>query len=577
MTSAIRSRILLLASALLCLWLNAQQPAWSAESAAVPRLMNFSGRATDAQGKAISGIVGVTFAIYKDQYEGSPLWLETQSITADAKGNYSVQLGATKPNGLPLDLFSSGQARWLGVTVSGGPEQPRVLLLSVPYALKAADAETVGGLPPSAFVLAAPSNGVAAENPAASAGSVPNAAPPPSSAVTTSGGTASSFPIFTTGTNIQNGIMTQTGASAVNVLGKLNLPTTGTATPIGGKNSQPVTLTASVYNSAAGTAAAQNFRWQAEPVGNNTSTAGGSLNLLYGGGANPITETGFHIASNGRITFATGQIFPGTGSVTSVGLSAPGTDFTVSGSPVTKSGTLKFDWTVPPTNANTANAIVKRDASGNFTATTITATGQLFAQAMSGNGNAISGSSASPVATVIYGGASSSTGSTWGVEGETFSSDPGTAGVVGRAHIGGTGVSGIAAPYNSFYADSNAQQARTAGGWVKAMALVSPAGIAACFNSAIPGPGATTPPCGLTFIYNVTGVHIIDFGFKVDDRFLSITSVDGTTYYSRRIYQTCTDLRGQCYSSLNENQVEVSAFDFVGPGFPDGTFYLIVY
>jgi hypothetical protein len=28
--------------------------------------------------------------------------------------------------------------------------------VSVPYALKAADAETVGGLPPSAFVLAAP-------------------------------------------------------------------------------------------------------------------------------------------------------------------------------------------------------------------------------------------------------------------------------------------------------------------------------------------------------------------------------------------------------------------------------------
>ena len=30
-----------------------------------------------------------------------------------------------------------------------------MLLLSVPYALKAADAETVGGLPASAFVLAA--------------------------------------------------------------------------------------------------------------------------------------------------------------------------------------------------------------------------------------------------------------------------------------------------------------------------------------------------------------------------------------------------------------------------------------
>jgi hypothetical protein len=53
------------------------------------------------------------------------LWLETQNVQADAKGNYTVQLGATKPDGLPLDLFSSGEARWLGVTINGGTEQPR--------------------------------------------------------------------------------------------------------------------------------------------------------------------------------------------------------------------------------------------------------------------------------------------------------------------------------------------------------------------------------------------------------------------------------------------------------------------
>src|SRR5216684_5687686 len=86
------------------------------------------------------------------------LWLESQNIQADAKGNYTIQLGATKPEGLPLDLFTSGEARWLGVTVNGGQEQPRVLLLSVPYALQAAYAEMQRQLP-SAFVLAAPSAG----------------------------------------------------------------------------------------------------------------------------------------------------------------------------------------------------------------------------------------------------------------------------------------------------------------------------------------------------------------------------------------------------------------------------------
>jgi hypothetical protein len=146
-----------LAVSLFCSVMNAQQST-SSPSSSVPRLVKFSGKAADAQNKAISGIAGATFAIYKEESGGSPLWLETQNIQADTKGNYTVQLGATKPDGLPLDLFSSGEARWLGVAVNGGQEQPRVLLVSVPYALKALDAETLGGRPASAFV-AAPSSG----------------------------------------------------------------------------------------------------------------------------------------------------------------------------------------------------------------------------------------------------------------------------------------------------------------------------------------------------------------------------------------------------------------------------------
>jgi len=123
---------MLLTISMFCSLVAAQQGASTQSSAPVPRLVNFTGRTTDFQGKPISGIAGVTFAIYKEQYEGAPLWLETQNVQADTKGNYTVQLGATKPAGLPLDLFSSGDARWLGVTVNGAQEQPRVLLLSVP-------------------------------------------------------------------------------------------------------------------------------------------------------------------------------------------------------------------------------------------------------------------------------------------------------------------------------------------------------------------------------------------------------------------------------------------------------------
>jgi hypothetical protein len=42
------------------------------------------------------------------------------------------------------------------VQPQGQAEQARVMLVSVPYALKAVEADTIGGLPPSAFVLAAP-------------------------------------------------------------------------------------------------------------------------------------------------------------------------------------------------------------------------------------------------------------------------------------------------------------------------------------------------------------------------------------------------------------------------------------
>jgi hypothetical protein len=86
-----------------------------------------------------------------------------------------------------------------------------VLLVSAPYALKAGDAETVGGLPPSAFVLAAPpvSGPAAASNSAAS--TAENVSPPTTSDVTTTGGTVNAIPLFTTATNIQNSILTQTG------------------------------------------------------------------------------------------------------------------------------------------------------------------------------------------------------------------------------------------------------------------------------------------------------------------------------------------------------------------------------
>jgi hypothetical protein len=119
----------------------------------IPHYIRFSGV---IQSKAGASVAGVTFALYKDQQGGAPLWVETQNVQTDQAGHYSVLLGSTKGEGLPADVFLSNDAQWLGIKPEGGDELPRVLLVSVPYALKAGDAETLGGRPLSAFLLAPP-------------------------------------------------------------------------------------------------------------------------------------------------------------------------------------------------------------------------------------------------------------------------------------------------------------------------------------------------------------------------------------------------------------------------------------
>ncbi len=366
--------------------LTAQEAAVSTSTVAVvPRLVNYSGKATDAQGKAMAGVAGVTFAIYGEQTGGAPLWLETQNVRIDARGNYTAQLGATKVEGLPLDLFNTGSARWLGVREDSGAEQPRVLLLSVPYALKAADAETVGGLPASAFVLAAPVSGAVNGTGGASATATPAAAPTTS---LTGSGTADYLPLWTSSSALGSSVLFQSGtgktakigigtitptatldvAGGETVRGLLNLPAAATATAAGGADSRPFGLVASTFNSSSQTAFNQAFHWQAEPVANNTASPSATLNLLFSTSPAAAAETGLKINSKGQITFVSGQTYPGAGTATSVALSAPSSDFTVSGSPVSSNGTLALNWTVAPTNAGTPNAIVKRDVLGSFSA-----------------------------------------------------------------------------------------------------------------------------------------------------------------------------------------------------------------
>jgi hypothetical protein len=324
----------------LVLSLAAQTANSNSASAQVPPLIQFSNIATDEGGNTMSGPVTLTFSLYTSQQGGEPLWTETQNnVPLDSTGHYSVELGITKPNGVPTALFTTGEARWLGVRIAEQPEQPRVLLLSVPYALKAGDAATIGGLPPSAFVLAGPQTTTASAyitQPAAEQ----NAPPPTATDVTTTGGTVGYLPVWDATSDITNSVISQQiagsdttvkigpgpsratttvdiDASLLDIAGtveaeQLELLPLSAATASAGSDSHPFYLEASSYNNSTDKAVTQSFVLQAEPSGNNTASPSGTLNLLSGSGTTKPSETGLTFASNGIINFVTNQTFPNT-------------------------------------------------------------------------------------------------------------------------------------------------------------------------------------------------------------------------------------------------------------------------
>ena len=250
-----------------------------------------------------------------------------------------------------------------------------------------------------------------------------------------------------TGAIAKIGINTTKPASALDVVGgatvrgTLALPSIGTATAAGGRNSQPQTQSASSFNSGTGKAVSETFQWQAEPAGNDTATPSGTLNLLFGSGTNKPAETGLNIASNGQIAFAAGQTFPGTGNGTITGVTA-GTGLTGGGASGTV--TLNVDTTKVPQISGGNSFSGNQSVSGNVVATgsvsgaTASFSGsnssQILNVAQNGTGWGIFSSNAGPLA-AIYGTSSSASGV--GVQGFNTASTGGTAMYAATNSIGG--------------------------------------------------------------------------------------------------------------------------------------------
>jgi hypothetical protein len=232
-------------------------------------------------------------------------------------------------------------------------EEPRVLLASVPYALKASDADTLGGKPLSSFVLANPSS-----QGGAVLGTTPNPATGPIAAATIGGGgTANAVAKFDgTGANVINSSISDNGSritagegidfsSDFSFVGNAEPARTGRVQMfdranvgfvIRGLNILVETLQGSSF------VPTEVMRWaQSGNVGIGTTTPGQRLevagNVKISGGGNALVFPDGTVMSSAATGVGGGTI---TGVTAGTGLSGGGT---TGGVTLTNTGVLSFN------------------------------------------------------------------------------------------------------------------------------------------------------------------------------------------------------------------------------------------
>ena len=434
---------------------SAISPALAQEKSqpAPTQLVTFWGVATSPDGKPKTGVAGVTFSLYKDEQGGAPLWMETQNVTLDSTGGYTAQIGATQPAGLPINLFASGEARWLEVQIDGQPAPQRVLLVSVPYALKAVDAQTLGGLPASAFALAGTAGNAPGGSPiaparavAASSSAKPDASPATS---VTGSGTAGTVPLWSGASALGNSVIVQksgnVGIGATPTTFKLQVSNAsgdaiggGSASTSGigvqGTASAATGTTTGVLGTSASTAGAG--------VEGQATASSGATYGVYGTSASS-TGTGVEgqVTPTSGITTGVAGVSASTAGagVSGTATAATGSTFGVYGNAASSAGAGVYGSN--PNTSGSTYGVYGADASasgaavyGSNSATTGYATGVFGISAGStgvgvwgtagtttGAGYGVYGVIASPSGAAIYGNVATATGNNYAVEGENTS------------------------------------------------------------------------------------------------------------------------------------------------------------
>jgi hypothetical protein len=429
----------------------------------VPRLVKFTGTVKGAvadstangiilgRGVAPTNVVAITFSLYAEQSGSVPLWSEVQNVRVDAAGHYTIQLGSTKADGLPVELFSSAQAQWLGVQLQGQAEQPRVMLLSVPYALKAADADTFGGKPPSAYMQTAGTDGSGSGG-GGLAQRVKNDHP----LGLTGSGTTGYIPLWTNASNLTSSVIYQSSGH------EIGIGTSDPLSPLDVLGNSSVSIVDATQTSSSGGAAV----W-----GSITATSGNGTGVL---GATDSPQGRGVGGSNAATTGTAVGTFGGSASSMGVGVmgyggSTTGANFGVSGSTASPAGVGVIGQNLQTTgegfgvvgNSSSSSGTGVLGQAYSETGTTYGVWGTAdspsgvgvggTANAQTGFAIGVSGNSASTSGVGVVGHATATTGSAFGVKGTTDSSTGvGVFGIANSTTGLNGGVEGAAASPDGF-------------------------------------------------------------------------------------------------------------------------------
>ncbi len=134
---------------------------------------------------------------------------------------------------------------------------------------------------------------------------------------------------------------------------------------------------------------------------------------------------------------------------------------------------------------------------------------------------------------------------------------------------------GTTAPLGKLHVAGNTVQDRDKGGMVKAMLSVSSDGtIERCYNGVI---GTSTQNCGFTIAAGSNGIYTIDLGFRVTDRFLSVTARGINGSINLPPSPMSADFRFSSLPNSNPNEVTIDTFRSDTRQTINNPFMLIVY